>query len=74
VGTRETAKHGSWTPAAKSYTYQWYVGGNKLSHATHKSLRLTSAERGKRISCRVRAHRHGYKHKAVMTERVKVTR
>jgi hypothetical protein len=74
VGMKEIAKHGRWTPAATSYTYQWYVGNKRVPHATRKSLRLTSAERGKRVSCRVRAHRTGYTSHAVMTERVKVVR
>jgi hypothetical protein len=72
VGTKEIAKHGSWTPAATSYTYQWYLGTKKIPHATRRSLRLTATEQGKRISCRVRAHRSGYRSHAVMTERVKV--
>jgi hypothetical protein len=74
VGRRETAVHGSWTPTATSYTYQWYLGSKKIPHATRKSLRLTAAEQGRRISCRVRAHRTGYTSHAVMTERVKVAR
>jgi hypothetical protein len=74
VGKKEVARHGSWTPAATSYTYQWFVGSKKIPHATRRSLRPTSAERGKRISCRVRAHRTGYRSHAVMTERVKVAR
>jgi hypothetical protein len=74
VGTKEITTDGSWTPAATSYSYQWYVGTTKIRHATRRSLRLTSAERGKRVSCRVRAHRTGYTSHAETTERVKVTR
>jgi hypothetical protein len=74
VGTKEIARHGSWTPAATSYTYQWYVGNKRIPHATRRSLHLTSAERGRRVSCRVRAHRTGYTTHAALTPRVKVTR
>ena len=51
---------GSWSPAATSYVYQWYVGGKKVAHATAPRYLVRAKDRGKSISCRVTAKRQGW--------------
>jgi hypothetical protein len=74
VGTRATARPGTWSPRASSYSYQWYRGHAKIRHATGRSMRLTASERGRPISCRVTAHRTGYRNGSAMTRPVRVTK
>jgi hypothetical protein len=74
VGTRAKVSRGTWSPKASSYTYRWFVGDARIRHASRRSLRLTASERGKRITCRVTAHRKGYRNGSAMTNRVRVTK
>jgi hypothetical protein len=59
VGRRLTAKAGSWSPAGVSYAYQWFAGGRAINGATRAKLKLTSAERGKKITVQVTASASG---------------
>lgn len=60
VGKRLTVRaRGAWTPAPTSFAYQWLRNGKKISGATKSSYRLTSRDRGKRLSVRVSALRPG---------------
>ena len=52
--------HGTWTPAASSYTYQWKRGTKSIKHATKSSYKLVKADKGKKITCTVTARRTGY--------------
>ncbi|HWB65715.1 MAG TPA: fibronectin type III domain-containing protein, partial [Mycobacteriales bacterium] len=61
VGHRLKAHVGRWSPAATSYSYQWYRGSHKIRGATHHSYQVHAADIGKRIRVRVTALRHGYK-------------
>jgi uncharacterized protein with von Willebrand factor type A (vWA) domain len=74
VGTRVKVRRGAWSPLASSYTYQWFRGRTRIRHATRRSLRLTASERGRRISCRVTAHRKGYRNGTALTRPVRVTK
>jgi hypothetical protein len=74
VGTKERARHGTWSPAASRFTYSWYVGSKHLVHATRPTLRLTASERGRRLTCRVTAHRLGYASRTVKTVAVRITK
>ena len=50
---------GSWSPAP-TFTYQWYANGKKISKATKASFKVTSAQKGKRITVAVTAKRPYY--------------
>ncbi|MFD4502123.1 Tat pathway signal protein [Streptomyces sp. NPDC058457] len=60
VGKKLTAAHGTWSPAATSYTYQWYANGKAISGATRSTLTLKAAQKGKKITVKVTAHRTGH--------------
>jgi hypothetical protein len=51
---------GSWSPAATSYSYQWYVSGKKIAGATAPRYRVPAKYRGKSLICRVTASRRGW--------------
>ncbi len=59
VGSTLTVKPGSWDRGVK-LSYQWYADGSAIKGATKATLRLTSAERGDRITVRVTAKKSGY--------------
>lgn len=61
VGKRLKASKGTWSPAAGSYAYQWYAGGKAIKGAAESSLVLKSAQKGKKITVKVIAHRAGHK-------------
>jgi hypothetical protein len=61
VGRTLKTTNGSWSPAATSYSYQWYASGKAISGATKSSLVLKSAQKGKKITVKVIAHRTGHK-------------
>ena len=65
VGYTLTAGVGAWSPAATSYTYQWYRSGAAISGATASTYKLTSTDAGKTITVRVTGVRSGYVTKAV---------
>ncbi len=61
VGRTLKTSDGTWSPAATSYTYQWYANGRAISGATRSSLVLKAAQKGKKITVKVIAHRAGHK-------------
>ncbi|WP_294001078.1 Tat pathway signal protein [Streptomyces sp.] len=61
VGKKLTAAPGTWSPAATSYAYQWYANGKAIGGATKSTLTLKSAQKGKKITVKVTAHRTGHK-------------
>lgn len=65
VGYTLTANVGTWSPAATTYTYQWYRSGAAISGATAKTYKLTSTDAGKTITVKVTGVRTGYVTKAV---------
>jgi hypothetical protein len=72
-GKQETVAHGTWSPKASSYSYQWFVASKKIKGATKPSLVLKATERGKLITCHVKAHRTGYATGTATTKGVKVS-
>lgn len=65
TGTRKagktlTVKAGSWGPGAVALSYQWYCGSTKLTGATKTSYKLTSKDKGKKVSVVVRGTKSGY--------------
>ncbi|MFF3215439.1 hypothetical protein ACFYYB_32985 [Streptomyces sp. NPDC002886] len=60
VGSVLTLSRGTWTPAPTSYDYQWYADGKAITGATRTTFTPASAQRGKRITVKVTAHRTGH--------------
>ncbi|MFJ9147049.1 Tat pathway signal protein [Streptomyces sp. NPDC102270] len=60
VGRTLKTTNGTWSPAATSYAYQWYANGTAISGATKSSLVLKTAQKGKKITVKVVAHRTGH--------------
>lgn len=65
VGYTLTANVGTWSPAATTYTYQWYRSGAAISGATAKTYKLTATDAGKTMTVRVTGAKTGYVTKAV---------
>jgi beta-glucosidase len=59
VGKTLKAKRSGW-PTSTKYTYRWYANGKAIKGATKPSLKLESAQAGKRITVKVTAKRAGY--------------
>ncbi len=72
VGKTEKASKGKWSPAASSYSYQWYVNGKKIKHATKSSLKVPSSDKGKKLTCKVTAHKTGYASGTATTAATKI--
>ncbi|MDQ1458569.1 MAG: hypothetical protein QOI08_53, partial [Actinomycetota bacterium] len=51
---------GTWGLPATAWAYQWLRNGAAILHATNATYTLTTADKGKKISARVTAHRAGY--------------
>jgi len=59
TGKKLTAKHGTWT-SGTTFTYRWYAGGKAIAGATHSTLTLKAAQRGKTITVKVTGEKSGY--------------
>ncbi|MFC5676380.1 hypothetical protein [Aeromicrobium endophyticum] len=60
VGRTLRVKVGSWSPRP-TFRYQWFANGRKISSkGTKASFRLTSKQKGQRITVRVTGTRAGY--------------
>lgn len=60
AGKPESVTSGTWTPAASSYSYQWYLGRSAIAHATADRYTAPAKDRGKTLHCVITAHRPGY--------------
>ena len=60
AGNTLTAVTGPWTPAATSFTYQWYRNGAKISGATKYTYKVKSADKGKKLTVKITGHKPGY--------------
>ncbi|WP_156459152.1 hypothetical protein [Microbacterium sp. Leaf151] len=60
VGSTLTAKAGTWAPAPVTLSHQWLRNGVAISGATASMCKLTSADKGKRITVRVTGTKAGY--------------
>lgn len=54
------AKPGTWSPTPSSYTYQWYAGTRAIAAGHASYYQIPPQYKGKRIWCRVTAHKFGY--------------
>lgn len=59
VGSTVTAKLGVWT-AGTAFAYQWYADGKAISKATKSTLKVASAQQGKKLSVKVTGKKAGY--------------
>lgn len=60
VGYTLTASRGNWSPAATTYTYQWYRDGKAIYGATKSSYKAVTADGGTKITVKVTAKKSGY--------------
>ncbi|MDR0483442.1 MAG: hypothetical protein LBH13_09885 [Cellulomonadaceae bacterium] len=70
VGKKLTAKPKSFSPAP-TYKYQWLRNGQKISGATKSTYKVTSKDKGKKISVKVTATKSGYKNVDVTSKATK---
>ena len=50
---------GTWSPTP-TFTYQWYANGKKIGKATKASFKVTSAQKGKKLTVVVTATKAYY--------------
>ncbi|WP_405998474.1 Ig-like domain-containing protein [Streptomyces sp. NBC_00829] len=60
VGYRQTAKPGTWSPAATTYSYVWKRDGRVIKGATRATYYPTAADRRHLLTVTVTAKRPGY--------------
>lgn len=61
VGKTLAASTGAWSPSAESVSYRWLRNGKLISKATAAKYKLTTSDRGKKISVRVTVSATGYR-------------
>ncbi len=59
VGSTLTATASGWSPSA-TFAYKWYRSGSTISGATASTYKLTSSDRGKKITVAAYGHSVGY--------------
>ncbi|BCJ59679.1 hypothetical protein Jiend_31010 [Micromonospora endophytica] len=74
VGRKVTASVGTWSPKVDSYRYEWRLNGKVIRGATGKTLKLTSAMRGKTLTVMVIARKAGYTDGKATSAKVTVRR
>ena len=61
VGKTLKAKPGTWKPkSGVKFTYQWFANGTAIGGATKSSLKLTAAQKGKKVTVKVTGKKLGY--------------
>ena len=60
VGKTLTAVPGTWSRPGVSFSYRWYRGSAKIAGATKVTYKVVKADKGKKISVRVRGSLDGY--------------
>ncbi|MDH6218439.1 Tat pathway signal protein [Streptomyces pseudovenezuelae] len=71
VGKTLKTTKGTWSPSPTTYSYQWYANGKAISGATKTSLVLKAAQKGKKITVKVVAHRTGHKDGSAVSKATK---
>jgi hypothetical protein len=59
VGDTLTVKPGTWRPPGVTLTYQWQADGTPITGATATTLKLTTAQAGKKIQVKVTGSKAG---------------
>jgi hypothetical protein len=60
VGRTVKATTGTWSPTGNMYVFEWRLNGKAIRGATGRTLKLTAAMRGKRLTVTVIAMRAGH--------------
>jgi peptidoglycan hydrolase-like protein with peptidoglycan-binding domain/cell wall-associated NlpC family hydrolase len=60
VGNTMKVTPGTWGPGVVTLSYQWYRGSTAIRGATRTTYKLTSADRGKVVTVKVRGSKPGY--------------
>lgn len=68
VGSKLTAKPGSWAPAGTRLTYQWLRAGKPISGATKVTYAPVAADVGKRLAVKVTGSAPGYTSRSVTSK------
>lgn len=74
IGKRLTAKVGSWTPRASSFSYRWYRNGKAIKGATKRTYTIKKSDKGRKIAVRVQARRAGYASGSAISRPVAIKR
>ena len=73
AGEAEAVSAGTWSPAATSYTYQWYLGTTAIARATSSHYTSPTKDKGKKLHCVVTAHLAGHGNGTYTTPAVTLT-
>ncbi|MEA5115990.1 MAG: FlgD immunoglobulin-like domain containing protein [Propionicimonas sp.] len=60
VGSKLTAKPGTWKPSGVTLGYQWYRGGKAIVGATKSTYTVVAADKGTKMSVKVTGSKIGY--------------
>ncbi len=71
VGTKLTAKPGVWKPSGVKLSYQWLRSGKAIKGATKAVYKLTSKDKGKKITVKVTGKKSGYTTKSATSKATK---
>jgi len=71
MGKKLTAKPGTWKPASVKLSYQWLRNGKAIKGATKSVYKLTSKDRGKKVTVKVTGKKAGYTSKSVTSKATK---
>lgn len=73
VGSKLTARVGTWSPSSLTYTYQWLANGKSIKGATKSTYTIPAGSVGKKFSVTVKAAKSGYTSKSVTSAQTKAT-
>jgi hypothetical protein len=73
VGDTLKVNAGKWSLSGVHFTYQWLLNGKAIKGAKKSSFKLSKADKGKKISCRVTASLTGYASGTATTSSEKVS-
>ncbi|MEN0130543.1 MAG: GH92 family glycosyl hydrolase [Brevundimonas sp.] len=74
VGSTLKVSKGSYAPSSTKATYRWLRNGSAIKGATSSAYKLTSADRGKKISVKVTLTKSGYTTRSYTTARTSTIR
>ncbi|MDR1851813.1 MAG: hypothetical protein LBR21_04080, partial [Propionibacteriaceae bacterium] len=73
VGKKLKISFKAWKPSGVKYSYQWYRAGKKIQGATSKTYKVTTADKGKKLTAKVTGIKAGYKTAASTSKAKKVS-
>lgn len=74
AGKTLSAKPGTWTPSATSYSYRWYRNGKVISGASKRTYKVKKSDKRRKLSVRVYAKRSGHPTGTALSRPVKISR